>query len=59
VDVDIEALLMIARYEAACRWPDEPVSAADMTDYPEGLDLHHWADLEWLERVVEDDAAIG
>lgn len=52
-DIDIEALLMIARLEAAATWPEDDEPALSPPEIPDGLDLHHWADFDWLERRVE------
>lgn len=51
-DIDIEALMMIARLEATFIWPDDEAVQPPPPGLPAGFDLHHWADFEWIEQEV-------
>ena len=52
-EIDWDLLLLLARTEAALTWPD--LSQPDSSDLslPEGLDLRHPGDIDWVSRVVE------
>jgi hypothetical protein len=53
-DIDWDLLMLLARTEAAMRWPEDSERDSDDPDdpAPEGLDLrHHW-DLDWVSRLA-------
>ena len=56
-DIDWELLLLLARTEAALTWPDLAEDADRNPTLPDGLDLRHGADFDWVSRVVADAAA--
>lgn len=57
-DIDWDLLMLLARTEAAMRWPDAATDPGDGSDrsLPEGLDLRHSWDLDWVSRVAADYA---
>lgn len=56
-DIDWELLLLLARTEAALTWPDLAEDANRNPTLPDGLDLRHGADFDWVSRVVANAAA--
>lgn len=44
-DIDWSLLMLLARTEAALNWPD--------LSLPEGLDLRHPGDQDWVSRVAD------
>lgn len=61
-DIDWDLLMLLARTEAAMRWPDAETGSAaapnDDLSLPEGLDLRHSCDLDWVTRVAAEHAAL-
>lgn len=55
-DIDWELLLLLARTEAALTWPDLAEEAERIPALPDGLDLRHSADFDWVSRVAAADA---
>lgn len=57
-DIDWELLLLLARTEAALTWPELAEDSVDRDwTLPDGLDLRHSGDLDWVSRVVANSAA--
>ncbi len=52
-DIDWELLLLLARTEAALTWPELDHSGESDLSLPDGLDLRHPADIDWVSHVVE------
>ncbi len=51
-DIDWELLLLLARTEAAMIWPDPPQDDESTWSLPDGLDLRHPCDLDWVSQVA-------
>ena len=51
-DIDWDLLLLLARTEAAMTWPDLRQDAEPTWSLPDGLDLRHQCDLDWVCRVA-------
>ncbi len=51
-DVDWGLLILLARTEAAMTWPDLPQPEGLDPSLPNGLDLRHAGDFDWVSRVV-------
>lgn len=52
VDIDWDLLLLLARTEAALTWPAEISPDGSGLSLPNGLDLRHSGDVDWVSRVV-------
>lgn len=53
LDIDWDLLLLLARTEAALTWPGEISPDGSDLSLPDGLDLRHSCDIDWLSRVVD------
>ncbi|BAE53101.1 hypothetical protein [Paramagnetospirillum magneticum] len=56
-EIDWALLLLLARTEAAMTWPDMLQDSGASESLPDGLDLRHPCDLDWVSRVVLADNA--
>ena len=52
-EIDWDLLLLLARTEAALTWPDEISPDGSDLSLPDGLDLRHRGDVDWVSRVVD------
>ena len=52
-DIDWDLMLLLARTEAALTWPDEVSPDGSGLSLPNGLDLRHSGDVDWVSRVVD------
>lgn len=53
-EIDWELLMLLARTEAAMRWPEEMEVLEPSPALPDGLDLRHGSDLDWVSKVVAE-----
>ena len=51
-DIDWSLLSLLARTDAALTWTGLPPSGEEEPSLPDGLDLRHAGDLDWVSRVV-------